>query len=75
MWRCWVGKLVVLAGWSRWQIREGIKVNNYKATKEEIITAIGVIAECLAPTSATRETCNLLRELYDELDNETEEAN
>ncbi len=50
-------------------------MNNYKATKEEIITAIGVIAECLAATSATRETCNLLRELYDELDNETEEAN
>jgi len=49
-------------------------MNEYKATKDEIITAIGVIGECLTPTSATRQTCDMLRELYDELDNETEEV-
>ena len=48
-------------------------MNNYKPTREEIITAIGVIAECLTPTSATRQTCDLLRELYDALDNEESE--
>jgi hypothetical protein len=49
-------------------------MNEYKATKDEIITAIGVIGECLKPNGATRQTCDMLRELWDELEKEEEAA-
>lgn len=45
-------------------------MDNYKPTKEEILISIGVIAT-LGNYTATRQTCDLLRELYDQLDEES----
>lgn len=47
--------------------------NGYRATREEVIIAIGVIGECLPQTIATRQTCDMLRELWDEIDKQEEE--